>query len=461
MSRRPRPASKRPASISPTPRLPRRSAARSINRSLTRGALVTASQTTLLTTIRTIDPINVDVTASSTDLLNWRQAIKEGRLKFNGPDVHVKLKLDNGTTYSHTGKLAFVESNVSQTTGTFALRAEFPNPDRLLLPGMYVRALIEEGVAPNSYLVPQRAVTRNTKGEATAMFVAADGKVEQRVLSISRNVGNNWLVQSGIHDGDRVIVEGTLLVRPGQAVTPSRSPSTRTPARSAPANKAPCRLPKRRRSPTEGSKPAIGREIGDVAIFHRPPDLCLGHRHRHHAGRLVGATDSLSISQYPQIAPTTVQHQRDLPRRRRRDRRELGDQDHRTGHDRHRQSRLHDVDLDLDRPGTDHAHLHKCRQPRHRPGAGAEQAAARHAVAAADRPKQRPLGHEIIDRLSDGDRLRLDRRQAVTRPISPTMSPARSTTPSSASTASATPNCSAPATRCGSGWIPTSSPNTP
>lgn len=186
---------------------------------LTEGALVTANQATALTTIRTIDPINVDVTASSTDLLNWKQAIKEGRLKFAGPDVSVKLKLDNGSTYPLTGKLAFVESNVSQTTGTFGLRAEFPNPDRLLLPGMYVRALIEEGVAPNSYLVPQRAVTRNTKGEATAMFVAADGKVEQRVLSIGRNVGNNWLVQSGIHDGDRVIVEGTLLVRPGQAVT--------------------------------------------------------------------------------------------------------------------------------------------------------------------------------------------------------------------------------------------------
>ena len=187
---------------------------------LTQGALVTANQATALTTIRTIDPINVDVTASSTDLLNWKQAIKEGRLKFAGPDVHVKLKLDNGATYPLTGKLAFVESNVSQTTGTFGLRAEFPNPDRLLLPGMYVRALIEEGVAPNSYLVPQRAVTRNTKGEATAMFVSADGKVEQRVLTTSRNVGNNWLVSSGIHDGDRVIVEGTLMVRPGQAVSP-------------------------------------------------------------------------------------------------------------------------------------------------------------------------------------------------------------------------------------------------
>ena len=185
---------------------------------LTPGALVTASQTTVLTTIRTIDPINVDVTASSTDLLNWRQAIKDGRLKFNGPDVSVKLKLDNGTVYPQTGKLAFVESNVSQTTGTFNLRAEFPNPDRLLLPGMYVRATIEEGVAENSFLVPQRGVTRNTKGEATAMFINAEGKVEQRVLTVGRNIGNNWLVSAGIKDGDRVIVEGTQLVRAGQDV---------------------------------------------------------------------------------------------------------------------------------------------------------------------------------------------------------------------------------------------------
>lgn len=186
---------------------------------LTPGALVTASQTTVLTTIRTIDPINVDVSASSTDLLNWRQAIKEGRLKFSGTDVSVKLKLDNGMDYPHNGEVAFVESNVSQTTGTFALRAEFPNPDRLLLPGMYVRAVISEGVAENSYLVPQRAVTRNTKGEATAMFVTAAGKVEQRVLTLGKNVGNNWLVSAGIKDGDRVIVEGTQLVRVGMDVS--------------------------------------------------------------------------------------------------------------------------------------------------------------------------------------------------------------------------------------------------
>ena len=169
--------------------------------SLTPGALVTASQDTVLTTIRTIDPINIDVTESSTNLLNWRQAVSAGRLKFSGPDVNVRLKLENGTVYPHTGKVSVVESNVSQTTGTFALRAEFPNPDRLLLPGMYVRAVIEQGVAENSFLVPQRAVTRNTKGEATAMFVTTDGKVEQRVLSIGRSVGNSWLASSGRSTG--------------------------------------------------------------------------------------------------------------------------------------------------------------------------------------------------------------------------------------------------------------------
>lgn len=188
--------------------------------SLTPGALVTASQTTVLATIRTLDPIYVDVTESATNLLNWRQAVREGRMKVSGPNVSVKLKLDNGTTYSETGKLAFIESSVSESTGTVGVRATFPNPHRLLLPGMYVRAIVEEVVAPNSFLVPQRAVTHNTKGQATAMFVDSNNKVEDRVLSVERNVGNSWLVSSGVHDGDRVIVEGTQLVRTGQVVTP-------------------------------------------------------------------------------------------------------------------------------------------------------------------------------------------------------------------------------------------------
>ncbi|GLK73892.1 efflux RND transporter periplasmic adaptor subunit [Ancylobacter dichloromethanicus] len=188
--------------------------------SLTPGALVTASQSTVLTTIRTLDPINVDVTQSSTNLLNLRQAIRDGRIKISGDTVKVRLKLDNGETYAHPGTLEFTSAYVDQTTGTYGVRARFPNPDRLLLPGMYVRALIEEGVAPDSFLVPQRGVTRNTKGEPVALVVNADNKVEQRVLAVSRSVGNSWLVDSGIGDGDRVVVEGSQFARPGQDVTP-------------------------------------------------------------------------------------------------------------------------------------------------------------------------------------------------------------------------------------------------
>lgn len=188
--------------------------------SLTPGALVTASQDTALATIRTLDPINVDVSQSSTNLLNLRQAIADGRVKLSGTNVSVKLKLDNGTTYTHAGKMEFAEANVDQTTGTFALRAQFPNPDRLLLPGMYVRAVVEEGVAQNSFVVPQRAVTRNAKGEATALVVDADGKVGERALGVRSSVGNNWLVETGIADGDRVVVEGSQFVRAGQSATP-------------------------------------------------------------------------------------------------------------------------------------------------------------------------------------------------------------------------------------------------
>ncbi len=184
--------------------------------SLTQGALVTANQDTALTVIRTLDPINVDVTDSSTRLLDIRQAIAEGRVKITGPDIKVRLKLDNGTTYAETGKMEFLEYNVEEATGTFSLRAQFPNPDRLLLPGMYVRATIEAGIRANSYLVPQRAVSHNVKGDATTLIVSKEGKVEERTLTVRGSVGNNWIVDQGVNDGDQVIVEGNQLVRVGQ-----------------------------------------------------------------------------------------------------------------------------------------------------------------------------------------------------------------------------------------------------
>ena len=185
---------------------------------VTVGALVTANQTTALTVIRELDPMNVDVTQSSANLLKFRRAVEEGRLKTSGDNVSVHLTLEDGSTYNQTGTLQFSEAAVAETVGTITVRVNFPNPDRILLPGMYVRATIEEGVAQNSFLVPQRAVTRNTRGEPTAKFVSADGKVQERVLTVQRSLGNSWLVNDGMQDGDRVIVEGSQRVRDGQDV---------------------------------------------------------------------------------------------------------------------------------------------------------------------------------------------------------------------------------------------------
>jgi len=185
---------------------------------VTVGALVTADQTTALTTIRQLDPINVDVTQSSTNLLEFRRAVADGRLKTSGDNVSVHLTLEDGSQYKETGKLEFAESSVAETVGTITVRAVFPNPDRILLPGMYVRATIQEGIAENSFLVPQRAVTRNTKGEPIAFFVSADGKIQQRVLTVQRSIGNSWLVGKGVEEGDRVVVEGIQRVRDGQDV---------------------------------------------------------------------------------------------------------------------------------------------------------------------------------------------------------------------------------------------------
>ncbi|TRL41222.1 efflux RND transporter periplasmic adaptor subunit [Rhizobium straminoryzae] len=187
--------------------------------SVTVGALVTEAQTTALATINQLDPINVDVTQSSTDLLELRRAIASGQIKSSGTNVSVALRLEDGSRYDEAGAFQFAEASVAATVGTVTARATFPNPDRLLLPGMYVRATIEEGVAPNSFLVPQRAVTRNLKGAPVAFFVDADGTVHQREISVRRSVGNSWLVAGGVTDGDRVVVEGGQRIRDGQAVT--------------------------------------------------------------------------------------------------------------------------------------------------------------------------------------------------------------------------------------------------
>jgi membrane fusion protein, multidrug efflux system len=189
--------------------------------SVTQGALVTAGQPDALTTIQKLDPIYVDVTQSSSDLLALRRAVANGQLDQSGQlSAPVHLTLEDGSDYPVEGRLQFTEVTVDQNTGAVTLRAVFPNPSGILLPGMYVRASLSEGVAEAGLLVPQQAVTRDEKGEPTAMVVNAQNKAELRVLKTDRAVGDSWLVVSGVRAGDRVIVQGLQRVQPGDTVKP-------------------------------------------------------------------------------------------------------------------------------------------------------------------------------------------------------------------------------------------------
>ncbi len=188
---------------------------------VTRGALVTADQTTALTTVQTLDPMYVDIAQSSTQLLALRQEIARGSVEGNTPaTAEVSLTLPDGSHYPLKGKLQFADVTVDPGTGAVTLRALFPNPDHLLLPGLYVLATVVEGVDPHALLVPQQGVLRNVKNEPTAWVVGKDDKVELRDLNVARAIGNKWLVTSGLKDGDRIIVEGTQKVRPGTRVRP-------------------------------------------------------------------------------------------------------------------------------------------------------------------------------------------------------------------------------------------------
>jgi membrane fusion protein (multidrug efflux system) len=205
---------------------------------VTPGALVTANQATSLATIQQLNPIYVDVTQSSSDVFRLKRALTKGELKRTAANAaRVALLLEDGTPYAHEGSLQFSDVTVDQTTGAITLRALFPNPQGDLLPGMYVRAVIEEGVRESAILVPQQAVTRDNKGDAIAMVVGADGKVEQRRLQTARTLGAEWLVDSGLQAGDRVIVEGLQRARPGaqvQAVEAAPAAAAPAPATSAP-----------------------------------------------------------------------------------------------------------------------------------------------------------------------------------------------------------------------------------
>ena len=185
---------------------------------VTKGALVAPSQTAALTTIQRLDPIYVDVTQSAADLLRLRRALASGQLTGGPKSVPVRLKLDDGSDYPLAGRLQFTDVTVDQTTGAVTLRALFPNPEGVLLPGMFVRAQVAEGIDPTALLAPQQGVSRDERGRPTALVVGADGKAQLRALQLGQAVGDQWLILSGLAPGDRLIVEGLLRVRPGQAV---------------------------------------------------------------------------------------------------------------------------------------------------------------------------------------------------------------------------------------------------
>lgn len=187
--------------------------------SVTDGALVTAYQPTPLSTIQQMDPIYVDVTQSSADLLRLKRNLDAGRLTADSEGARkVRIILEDGTPYPTEGTLQFRDVTVDQATGSFTLRIVVPNPQHVLLPGMFVKAVVQEGIAEQAILVPQQGVNRNPKGEPFALIVDDTGTVRQRMLQLNRAIGDQWLVSSGINAGDRVIVEGMLNVRPGTAV---------------------------------------------------------------------------------------------------------------------------------------------------------------------------------------------------------------------------------------------------
>jgi membrane fusion protein, multidrug efflux system len=187
--------------------------------SVTEGAIVTAYQPTPLATIQGLDPIYVDVPQSTVELNRLKCRLKEGRLSCNVTDLEkVKLVQEDGTEYSQAGTLKFRDVTVDPTTGSVILRIMVPNPQSVLLPGMFIRAIIEEGVDQRAILVPQQAVSRDPKGNPNVLIVDAEGKVQQRGLQTDRALGDAWLISSGLAPGDRVIVEGIQKVRPGMVV---------------------------------------------------------------------------------------------------------------------------------------------------------------------------------------------------------------------------------------------------
>lgn len=207
---------------------------------VTQGAYVQGGSATLLTTIQQIDPMYVDLQQSSVESLALRREIAAGTLKLDGVNqARVTLKLEDGTTYARSGTLEFNGVTVDRATGSVTLRARFPNPDHLLLPGMFVRAAVSQGVRPDVIRVPATAVTRNPQGEATVMLVGADNKTVLRTIATGALVDGHWLVESGLKDGERIITSGVQKLRPGMAVKIAAAPAPAPAPAAAPTAAAP------------------------------------------------------------------------------------------------------------------------------------------------------------------------------------------------------------------------------
>jgi membrane fusion protein (multidrug efflux system) len=185
---------------------------------VTQGALVNAGQANALATIQQLDPIYVEVNQSSSEWLTLKQDIDAGRVQSDRSGAPAQILLENGKPYAQAGKFQFADVTVDPTTGNLLLRAIVPNPDLTLLPGMYVRAVLNEGLLTHGLLAPQVGITRDPKGNGSALIVNKDGKVEARTILVSRTVGDQWLVEEGLSPGDRLIVEGIQKVQPDMTV---------------------------------------------------------------------------------------------------------------------------------------------------------------------------------------------------------------------------------------------------
>jgi membrane fusion protein (multidrug efflux system) len=197
---------------------------------VTPGALVTANQEAPMATVQRLDPIYVDVTQSSSELLRLRREVAEGGVTAEGSGTPVTILLEDKSRYPHDGRLQFADVTVQEGTGSYALRILVPNPENVLKPGMYVTAVVAEAQASQAVLAPQQGITRDPKGNASALVVGPDGKVALRQVKVSRTIGDKWLVEEGLAAGDRVIVEGLQKVQPGAPAQPIEQGSAPPPA---------------------------------------------------------------------------------------------------------------------------------------------------------------------------------------------------------------------------------------